>query len=85
MDARNFTQLVSAQTVGLFGPNDAPLYTAASITSDEVQAVQAVGTSPLRLTAIVAGANGVGLSAEDVEKLRALPEAVRAKTVVLRP
>jgi hypothetical protein len=55
------------------------------MTSDEVEAIQQAGINPLRLTAIVAGPNGVGLSAEDVEKLRALPETIRAKTVILRP
>ncbi|MCX6366556.1 MAG: PASTA domain-containing protein [Armatimonadetes bacterium] len=85
VDGRSFTQLANAQTAGLFGPNDAPLYSAASMTSDEVEAIQQAGINPLRLTAIVAGPNGVGLSAEDVEKLRALPETIRAKTVILRP
>ena len=80
-----FTQLGEAKTAGLFGPNDVPLYTASGVTNDEVQAIQQVGVNPLRLIASVVGPNGVGLLEEDVEKLRTLPETVRAKTVVLRP
>ena len=85
VDARSFTQLGEAQTAGLFGPNEVPLYDAAGITNDEVQAIQQVGANPLRLTASVAGPNGVGLTAEDVEKLRAIPANIRTKTVILRP
>ncbi len=85
IDARSFAQLANQQSAGLFGPDESPLYSAAGITDDELQAVQAVGANPLRLTAAVAGPNGVGLSQEDVAKLRALPNEIRAKTVVLRP
>lgn len=84
VDARNFPQLASSTSAGLFGPNDVPLYNAAGITSDEVQAIQLAGTNPLRLSALTAGPNGAALSADDVTRLRALPESVRAKTVILR-
>lgn len=85
VDARSFSQLGQATSLTLYGPNDAALYASSGVTNDEIQAVQAVGLNPLRLTAVAAGPQGVALSAEDVEKLRALPDAVRAKTVVLRP
>lgn len=85
IDARAFPQLTNAQTAGLFGPNNAPLYTAMGVTNDPFQAVQTVGVNPLRLDAAQAGPAGVALVASDVEKLRALTDAVRARTVVLRP
>lgn len=84
VDARSFPQLANSTSIGLFGPNDVALYSSSGATSDELQAIQAVGINPLRITAQQAGAQGVGLSAEDVEKLRTLPDSVRAKTVVLR-
>lgn len=85
IDARAFPQLGNTPSIGLFGPNDVALYATTNATNDELQAIQAVGLNPLRLTAQQAGAQGVGLAAEDVEKLRAVSDAVRAKTVVLRP
>ena len=85
VDARNFPQLGNTQSAGLFGPDNAPLYTAAGITNDPLQAVQTVGMNPLNINAVKAGSSGVAISAADVQTLRALSDAVRSRTVVLRP
>lgn len=85
IDARSFPQLANATSAGLYGPDNSPLYNASGVTNDQIEAVQAVGVNPLRITATLANASGVVVSAEDVQKLRAVSDAVRAKTVVLRP
>lgn len=85
IDARTFPQLANAHAAALYGPDNSALYAASGVTNDQIEAVQAVGVNPLRITATMANSAGVALAAEDVQKLRALTDAVRAKTVVLRP